>query len=108
MINSASDYRTTRGGAEDYTVSGQAMDTRDSLMQQVYQTGFAAVDAQLFLDTHPCDQAAMAYYQQVSSMYRDAVNAYTAQFGPLDSPDSNDTTYWSWISDPWPWEGGCV
>ena len=84
MINSASDYRTTRGGAEDYVVSGQAMDTRESMMQQVYQTGFAVVDAQLFLDTHPCDQAAMAYYQQVSSMYQDA------------------------ISDPWPWEGGCV
>ena len=40
MINSASDYRTTRGGAEDYVVSGQAMDTRESMMQQVYQTGF--------------------------------------------------------------------
>ena len=49
MINSASDYRTTRGGAEDYVVSGQAMDTRESMMQQVYQTGFAVVDAQLFL-----------------------------------------------------------
>ena len=48
MINSASDYRTTRGGAENYVVSGQAMDTRESMMQQVYQTGFAVVDAQLF------------------------------------------------------------
>ena len=81
---------------------------RQELMNRINAASFAVDDVKLFLDTHPCDQAAMAYYQQVSSMYQDAVSAFTAQFGPLDAPDSNDTTYWSWISDPWPWEGGCV
>ena len=106
MISTASDYRTFSESG-DYTVSGQALSTREELMQQVYETGFAVVDANLFLDTHPCDQGAMAYYQQAVALYTDAVNAFTEQFGPLVAPDSNDTTYWSWISDPWPWEGGC-
>mgnify|MGYP000010627171 FL=1 len=81
-------------------------DTRQSLLMQVTRAGFALDDAQLFLDTHPCDPGAMAYFQQMSGVYKEAVKAYSAQFGPLIAALNSDTAYWSWISDPWPWEGG--
>ncbi len=142
MINTASDYLTTRhtlgyaGGEEEYAYAQEyngsenysetqeyteaqnymdaqncsmpraGMATRQALLARVYETGFAVDDANLYLDTHPCDQAALAYFQQAAAMYHDAVNAYTAQYGPLMAADSTDTNYWSWISDPWPWEGG--
>lgn len=92
--------------AQNCAMPRRGMDTRQSLLARVNETGFAVDDANLYLDTHPCDQAALAYFQHASAMYRDAVNAYSAQFGPLMAVDSTDINYWSWISDPWPWEGG--
>ena len=29
------------------------------------------------------------------------------RFGPLTASANTDAAYWSWINDPWPWEGGC-
>ncbi len=79
---------------------------RSAMLMQVNRAGFALDDAQLFLDTHPCDAGAMAYYQQSAAAYKEAVDAYTAAWGPLFAAAGRDTAYWSWINDPWPWEGG--
>lgn len=79
-----------------------------ALMKQVYQTGFAVDDILLYLDTHPCDSAALAYYQQVQALYQNAVQAYESQYGPLFMTDVDDRNYWTWINEPWPWEGGCI
>lgn len=81
---------------------------RSALMNQVYQTGFAVDDILLYLDTHPCDSAALAYYQHVRSLYQNAVRAYESQYGPLFMTDVDDQNYWTWINEPWPWEGGCI
>lgn len=80
--------------------------TRENLLMEVTKAGFALDDAQLFLDTHPCDSGALAYFKQMSEAYKEAVKNYSAQYGPLTAALNSDTSYWSWISDPWPWEGG--
>lgn len=80
---------------------------REMLLKQVDETGFAVVDTNLYLDTHPQDTNAMNYYNQLAESYRCAVADYEAQFGPLRAADSNDTQYWSWVNGPWPWEGEC-
>ena len=38
------------------------MNDKRQLMSAVYQTGFALDDATLYLDTHPCDEHALEYY----------------------------------------------
>ena len=76
-------------------------------LREVDQAGFAVVDANLYLDTHPCDAAAIDYYNQMANAYRNAAAAFEAQFGPLTASANTDAAYWSWINDPWPWEGGC-
>ena len=85
----------------DYNVSQEAM------LRQVDEAGFAVVDANLYLDTHPCDAAAIDYYNQMLAAYKSAAAAYEAQFGPLTAGANKDTDYWSWVNDPWPWEGVC-
>ena len=67
---------------------------------------FTVTEANLYLDTHPCDSQAIAYLKQMSQAYADARNAYEAQYGPLRAENAKDTVYWSWTDDPWPWEGG--
>ena len=85
----------------DYNVSQGAM------LRQVDEAGFAVVDANLYLDTHPCDAAAIDYYNQMLAAYKSAAAADEAQFGPLTTGANKDTDYWSWVNDPWPWEGVC-
>lgn len=85
------------------------MNDRRQLMNAVYQAGFALDDATLYLDTHPCDECAIEYYNAMKKAYKKAYNDYTAGYGPLNIRDvdvSNET--WNWVKTPWPWElEGC-
>ncbi len=81
------------------------MNERQTLLHKVQMYDFALVDAALFLDGHPKDAAALAYYQQTLAMYDQAVADYEAQFGPLTKKQAKDTAQWRWVDDPWPWEG---
>ena len=76
------------------------------ILQALDQASFALDDVILFLDTHPNDTEALAYYQYVRSLRAQAMNAYTDQYGPLMKDQENSTTDWTWVNDPWPWEGG--
>lgn len=72
----------------------------------VYETGFAMDDILLYLDTHPEDQRALAYYEETREAWKQARCAYIANVGPLAYADVTDTNKWTWIERPWPWEGG--
>lgn len=76
------------------------------LMDIIDQTSFAMDDILLYLDTHPCDQAALDYYRRVVSARRNAMNAYQASCGPLMVDQVATDNYWTWITGKWPWEGG--
>lgn len=80
--------------------------TKQELMNQINEASFAMDDILLFLDTHPHDQNAMQYYRNAVAMRKNAMDAYERQFGPLmvDSVTGND---WDWVTEKWPWEGGC-
>jgi len=79
--------------------------SRDQMMQKVYETGFALDDLLLYLDTHPDDAQAMEYYRYAQNANREAIKAYENVYGPLmmNHVTSNN---WSWMKSPWPWEGG--
>ncbi|MFT4107591.1 MAG: spore coat protein CotJB [Lacrimispora sp.] len=87
-------------------MTGYSVDC-NALLQQVYEASFAMDDVVLYLDTHPGDQDALNYFYYVSNMRQQAVLAYEAQCGPLMVDGVMDANYWSWINDPWPWEGVC-
>ena len=82
------------------------MNEKCRLMQVIYETGFALDDAALYLDTHPCDQAALNYYHSVANARLNAMNAYQASYGPLLVDQVKSDNYWTWVTGKWPWEGG--
>lgn len=82
------------------------MNMNASLMNQIGEASFAMDDVALFLDTHPNDMAAMQYYQNVVAMRKNAISAYERQFGPL-LIDNVSGPNWDWVTEKWPWEGGC-
>ena len=46
---------------------------RKDLLQWINVVSFAIDDVKLFLDTHPCDQNALAYFQEYSRMRNEAI-----------------------------------
>lgn len=84
--------------------------TRNQLMNLINQVSFAADEARLFLDTHPCDQEALLYQREMTRKRKNALQEYASSYGPLtqDTADESSPGYWNWINEPWPWqEGGC-
>lgn len=75
------------------------------MLEWVMMLGFCAFDMQLYLDTHPCDKEAIAYYRECVNMYKQAKERYERTFGPLQASSSMDEEFWTWSEVPLPWEG---
>ena len=82
------------------------MNRKYALLKQINESSFAVDDVLLYLDTHPDDCNAMQYYREMASARKNAMDAYQKEFGPLivDSVCGNS---WDWVTEKWPWEGGC-
>lgn len=81
------------------------MTEREELLQNVRKYDFAVVDTVLFLDGHPHNANALAFYREMSQRLAEAKKKYEEKFGPLGNQKVDVDTEWSWIHDPWPWEG---
>lgn len=75
-------------------------------LNTVNQTGFAAIETGLFLDTHPRCDAALAGFCQARDAYLKARADYAASYGPLTIYEASDSCMYDWVKGPWPWEGG--
>ena len=65
---------------------------REILLKKISTYEFAALDLQIYLDTHPHDTAMIQ-----------KMNGFKEKFGPLKK-SMTSTNMWSWIKGPWPWE----
>lgn len=77
---------------------------RAEALKKVQMYDFALADTGLFLDTHPTNQAALAFYEESRRLYLEAVELYEEQFGPLTAEDTDVNKGWTWVETPWPWE----
>ncbi|ROR28375.1 spore coat protein JB [Mobilisporobacter senegalensis] len=84
------------------------MNEREKLLHYITAVSFAIDDCVLYLDTHPYDKEALEYYSVHKELRKKALKQYTENFGPLLN-DNVDVSCgkWTWIDQPWPWEGGC-
>ena len=46
---------------------------RKELMDHINQTSFAVDDVKLYLDTHPCDEEALAFFREYSRLRNEAL-----------------------------------
>ncbi|MDR0943452.1 MAG: spore coat protein CotJB [Ruminococcus sp.] len=75
-----------------------------NLMLQIQMYDFYLNDIKLFLDTHPEDATALAYYKNYKHLRDNAVHEYVEKWGPITANNSVNASKFSWINDPWPWE----
>ena len=84
------------------------MNDKTKLLNEISAVGFALIDINLFLDTHPNCKEALQYRQQAAKKKKMLTERYEAQFGPLTIAACGSENCWEWVSNPWPWdyEGG--
>ena len=59
---------------------------------------FAAWELRLYLDTHPCDKAALRLFEE----YERRLNCQN--YATTFVPGCKGRNRWTWNTDPWPWE----
>lgn len=79
------------------------MDNRNALLKKIMVADFAMHEAALFLDTHPRNRAAMAYYRKMQSRREELAEQFRKEYGPLTYYEVKSTD-WNWIDTPWPWQ----
>ncbi|MBY0757823.1 MULTISPECIES: spore coat protein CotJB [Sellimonas] len=84
--------------------------SRKDLLNHINTVSFAVNDIQLYLNTHPEDTEALAYFHEYKEKRVKALKEYATCYGPLtiDTVDASACDRWNWVNEPWPWqEGGC-
>ena len=81
------------------------MDKND-MLRRIQQLNFTMIELGLFLNNQPECENALADYNRIRLMYIDAKREYENVYGPLTYDGVNtERDGWSWVDDPWPWEG---
>ena len=80
--------------------------SRDRLMRQIQEASFAMYDTQLYLDSHPKDEAGMARFNEYNSLRRGLTEEYTSMFGPISTDIYTADGMFTWATEPWPWKEG--
>ncbi|WP_042275524.1 spore coat protein CotJB [Faecalimicrobium dakarense] len=81
-------------------------ESRRELILKVQELGFACLDMNLYLDTHPEDQKAVNTFNSLSKQFMQAKCAYESKYGPLTNfgHSINNCNTWQWVCQPWPWD----
>jgi spore coat protein JB len=79
---------------------------RFKLFQWINMVSFAVNDITLYLDTHPCDEKAMRYFNHYCDLRMQALQEYECCYGPLTLDTTTAEGKWLWSTQPMPWEGG--
>jgi len=78
--------------------------SRTVLMKRLQICDFVLVETKLYLDSHPNDAAALAFWNKYRVLRDQTCCEYTERFGPVLPPEQVGE-HWCWIDGPWPWEG---
>lgn len=91
-------------GKMENPVYGKMDSERERLLHEVMAADFTLIELNLYLDTHPADQRALAYYNSMVMQARMLRDNFEKRYGPLTA-FSGSRYPWQWIEGPWPWEG---
>ena len=75
-------------------------------MLRLQELSFALKETELFLDGHPENRRALAYYAEQKAEYDTLKAEYEATYAPITPEANENDTAWRWVRSPWPWEYG--
>ena len=78
--------------------------TQCALLNQISEYQFVCVELNLYLDTHPTDEAARADYLCYGKMLQQLIEQYEREYGPLQNFGHSPTETGCYVCSEWPWE----
>lgn len=81
------------------------MNDREKLLKRLQICDFILIETNLYLDSHPEDEAALAYFMKYRQLAREAEDEFVSKYGPITAGQHDGGPRWNWVDDPWPWEG---
>ena len=75
-------------------------------MLRLQELSFALKETELYLDGHPENRRALAYYAEQKAEYDTLKAEYEATYAPIIPNANENDTAWRWVRSPWPWEYG--
>lgn len=81
--------------------------SKQQMLDYINKISFAAIDASLYLDTHPNDEDALHFFHHFNKLRNNALKEYAQMYAPLTlDTNLNHCQSWAWLKEPWPWETG--
>ena len=80
------------------------MTGREILLKKLSSYAFATHELKLFLDTHPNDKETIKKLREYEAKSKELTKEFEEKYGQIKRK-TNDELLWSWVNDPWPWEG---
>ena len=78
--------------------------SKEQLLKMISQTQFVCIELNLYINTHPNDEDALADYFSYSERLMDLIERYEELYGPLMNFGHSPTEAGSWVCSDWPWE----
>jgi len=75
---------------------------KNALLREIQICQFAVIEANLYLDTHPCDQEAIRFYRRHKAHLEELLEKWEQVCGRIRENDSE--LCWAWTDTPWPWQ----
>ncbi len=82
------------------------MSEKDKLFRAIQMYDFALYEIKLYLDTHPNCRKGLDYFHKYNDLKKAAEEEYINLYGPIVSSQVKSRDRWTWVNEPWPWEGG--
>lgn len=76
---------------------------KTQLLKKLQAASFGINEAALYLDGHPTNKLAHAYYDKTKKEYETLMQKYETTYGPLTFYNAGGPS-WTWIQGPWPWQ----
>ena len=75
----------------------------NNLLRAIQMYDFYLYELNLYLDTHPNDNQALALFKKYTALKNSAYKTYIDKYGPITA-DQSSGDYFNWVDGPWPWE----
>lgn len=85
--------------------NSQQQSEKCAAMKNLQAVCFAMDDIRLFLDTHPFETQALNKYEEIRVQRNQLLEDFETSFGPVETYNVKQSSQWTWVDSPWPWEG---
>ena len=102
-FNKGNMFRNLYSKYKNHVYKLKVSSKRDELLYQIQMYMF---DINLYLDLHPDDSMMLKKYYDYRNKYNELKKKYENEYSPLCINNVMNSSKWTWIDNPWPWDKG--